>query len=1452
MGTSNGRFDSPIVEDWFMAHIGSKLLSKITLLLILAVSAQAQTASYHLHKEASATTGLFQLKTAGPDGTSLALPSANLKGVAAGEYLIKAFDTPSGVPNTSGTIPVGSNISFTLWMRKTTTGGTIYPRAKLRLNSATGTLLGTATSATALTSTLTKYTFTATTSASITMSATDRFYVWVGVNLTAAPTTNTTAELDIEGTLNGNYDSLVTVPLPARPTINSISPTVGPAGTNVTLSGSNFGSTQGTSTITFNGVNASPTNWSTDTIIVPVPSGATTGPVFVTVNGATSNSQTFTIGDVSTITGTVSRTLDGAPIFGAQVKAIQSGVVKGTTTSGSNGAYSLTNLLAGTYDVQASASGHDTQTQTGQQITPQSPNTINFALNTTHITYIYDELGRLVGAVDPSGDTARYTYDAVGNLTSISRHISSQISIIEFSPNNGAPGTPVTIYGTGFSRTPGQNTVKFNGVAATVASSTTTQIVTSVPNGATTGPITVATSAGTATSSTAFTVGNATAPTITNFTPNVGAPGASVTLTGTNFQAAPSNNKVAFNGVRAPVISATATSIVTAVPNGAASGRLTVTTPDGKAVSASDFYIAPPPYTGADVESTGRIAIGETKAVSVNTANKVAMLLFDGVAGQRISLNIPGSTITNYAHVYIYRLDNTQLTNTYVYQNGTGFIDALALPATGTYTIIIDPEGANTGSMTLQLNDATDSNVGTITPGGPPVTTTTTTTGQNARATFSGTAGQKVSLDVSSVNIPGTHVSIQNPNGTTLASIYSGTAGAFMDTQTLPVSGIYTILVDPSNTNTGSATLRLYDVPANGNAPIVPGGSPVTIATTVPGQNAALSFNGTAGQHISLSLSGVTIPNYSYIYLLRPDGAQVTSTYVNQNTTAFIDTLPLPVSGTYIILVDPQGPSIGNMSVQLNNASNVPAGTITAGGAPVTVSVTTAGQTASLTFNGYANQRISLGMGNGTMGWALVSIVKPDGTNLIDPTWTNGGGYFDVRVLPATGTYTIIVDPENANTGNLTLQLYNVPPDPISTIMVGGPSVSVSTTTPGQNPKLTFSGNANQRISLGMGNGTMGWALVSIINPDGTYFINPSWTNGGGYFDVRALPATGTYTIVVDPENANTGSMSFTLFEVLPDSTSTIVVGGPSVNVLTTTPGQNARLTFNGNANQRISLGMGNGTMGWALVSIIKPDGSFFISPTWTNGGGYFDVRALPATGTYTIIVDPENGNTGSMSFTLFEVLPDSISTIVAGGSAVSISTTTPGQNARLTFNGNANQRISLGMGNGTMGWALVSIVKPDGTNLIDPTWTNGGGYFDVRVLPATGTYTIIVDPENGNTGSMSFSLFDVPPDVTDIITPGGSSVTVSTTTPGQNARLTFSGSANQQISLNMGNGTMGWALVSIIKPDGTNLIDPSWTNGGGSFGATTLPATGTYTILVDPEHGNTGSLTLTLNNVVP
>src|SRR5882762_1736756 len=204
----------------------------LALLLMLlgafSVSGVAQTATYHLHREASAITAADdKLLTAGPDAASLAITTA-LTGKAAGEYLIKEFETQTGVPATAGAIPSGSTLTFNLWMRKTANVGTVFPRAKIRLNNASGTLFCTATGTTALTTTVTQLTFSCTTSANITMTASDRSYLWVGVNLTATSSTAFSGELDVEGTLNGNYDSQITLPTGTGvPTISSLTPNTG-------------------------------------------------------------------------------------------------------------------------------------------------------------------------------------------------------------------------------------------------------------------------------------------------------------------------------------------------------------------------------------------------------------------------------------------------------------------------------------------------------------------------------------------------------------------------------------------------------------------------------------------------------------------------------------------------------------------------------------------------------------------------------------------------------------------------------------------------------------------------------------------------------------------------------------------------------------------------------------------------------------------------------------------------------------------------------------------------------------------------------------------------------------------------------------------------------------------------------------------------------------------------
>src|SRR3989442_13925413 len=96
-----------------------------------------------------------------------------------------------------------------------------------------------------------------------------------------------------EGNLVGKNDGiLLRYSLAVAPATLTLTPASGFIGTSVTIKGSNFGATQGTtSTVTFNGVSAgTATNWSDTQIVVVVPGGATTGPVVITVNGVASNS----------------------------------------------------------------------------------------------------------------------------------------------------------------------------------------------------------------------------------------------------------------------------------------------------------------------------------------------------------------------------------------------------------------------------------------------------------------------------------------------------------------------------------------------------------------------------------------------------------------------------------------------------------------------------------------------------------------------------------------------------------------------------------------------------------------------------------------------------------------------------------------------------------------------------------------------------------------------------------------------------------------------------------------------------------------------------------------------------------------------------------------------------------------------------------------------------------
>ena len=641
------------------------------------------------------------------------------------------------------------------------------------------------------------------------------------------------------------------------------------------------------------------------------------------------------------------------------------------------------------------------------------------------VRYVYDESGRLVGVIDTNGDAAAYNYDAVGNLLSITRSTATQVRILEFTPNAGPIGQTVTIHGTGFGATAGQNTVTFNGTSASISSASTNTLVVTVPSGATTGVIAITSPNGSANSGTSFLIAVDLTPTITSTTPSQGPAGTSVTIAGTNFQTIGNHNLVTFNAAPAVVSTATATSITTSVPPTATSGKVSVATPFGTATSSTDFIIAPPPFGTGDVQVTYRMSLGSSQNVTVSTAGKVALVLFDATAGQRVSVQVTSSGPG--AIIKLYNYDGIQLGSTTA-GGSPGYIDATVLTATSSYTILVDPVGSATGTWTITLNNVPADVTGTIPADGTSFAVTMSTPGQNARLTFNGTVGQRVSLKVSTG--PNGNVSVFKPDRSLLATVPIGPIFAtFMDTQTLAMAGTYTVIVDYGTTSTGSLTLNLYTVPADVTSSIPADGSAVTLSTITPGQNGYATFTGTAGHRMSVWITDVS--SSTTVISIRDATGTIVGSVTVGILGGFLEPVTLAASGAHSVHMDPGGANTGSVTLRLYDIPADVSGSLTINAAGTGVSLPGPGQIGTYTFSVAATQQITVRITNSDIDFptggntsVTVKLLRADDTVVTSSTSSAANFNLAPQTLTA-GTYKVLIDPSGPGKGTLTVQVTN-------------------------------------------------------------------------------------------------------------------------------------------------------------------------------------------------------------------------------------------------------------------------------------------------------------------------------------------------------------------------------------------------------------------------------------------
>ncbi len=888
--------------------------------------------------------------------------------------------------------------------------------------------------------------------------------------------------------------------------------------------------------------------------------------------------------------------------------------------------------------------------------------------------YYYDDLGRIVQAVRSDGAVFQYQYDANGNVLAINRISASSVSIAELTPRSGHAGSTLTISGTGFSTTPSQNTVSFNGGAlGTVTAATATRLTVTIPQTAQDGPVSVTVSSTTATSAMNFTVRR---PTILSFTPAGVAPGGQVTITGMNLNLVPGQTTVSVGATSTTVVSATNTKLVFTAPT-VGSGVIHVNTPYGNTSSTSNLIIVPIAVGAANVVAVRAVSpgSGSTASASSPQPGKAMLFTFNAEQGQFLTVQFtsysgtPSPAPLGYA---LFSPTNAMLMS--------GTIDtqnkSLYLPkalTTGVYVLSFSPFS---GSVNLSLRIDVDPEVAID---GATTAISTDIAGQAARAYFTASAGDDVGLAVTGVSTaPSGYVSISiyAPNGDyngQFGCAPSQLPGCQIELRDLTQTGTYSLFIGPSVSATMAFTLRATRH-ATSTLTI---GTPQTV-NLASGQYADLTFTATEGQSLAIDATSITSTPSGKPVRLTAYAAN--GSVVGQTLSTFWPTLNLYIlpAGTYRLQLYTHDAAEASMQVRLAAAD---AGIVPIDNGTVSFTSTLPGQVGVGTFTATAGDSLGLAITNVTMstfGNVLFTVYAPNGAgavNAVNCSPSNSPGcQVELRNLPLTGAYKIIASPNVLATIGFTLRLSR---HATGTLQIGTP-VNVNLAS-GQYADLTFTTATEQamsmdatsitstpsgkpvRLTLYASNGSTVWQTLS-----------SNWPT----LNVISLPAD-TYRLHLYTHEAAEASMQVRLAAA---NVGPVPIDSGNVSFSGALPGQIGVGTFTATTGDDLSLAVTDVTMSLAgsiQFTVYAPNGAgavhqFNCAP-WNSPGCQVELLDLPLTGTYKIVASP--AVLGIPGFTL-RLSRHIVDTIVLN-TPYSL-TLQPGQYAWLSFTATSGQSGSV------------------------------------------------------------------------------------------------------------------------------------------------------------------------------